>query len=351
MIPKTTIDSLVALGQFFESWAGALSDPNKEQSPSVQKAVAAAHTASGLNGWFTHENIILSLNSWAKELTPSKIESWLNSFSFDRSFEPKRVGLILAGNIPMVGLHDLISVLVSGHIAQIKLSSDDSTLLPVVIDFLSEINPSWKEKLILTQGIMKDADAYIATGSNNSARYFEYYFGRKPCIIRKNRSSVAVLNGHESTEDLRALGLDIFSYFGLGCRNVSKLMVPEGYQFNNFFESIVEYGYVINNKKYGNNYDYHRAVYLLDSVQMLDNNFLLLKNDSSWSSPIGVLFYERYKNTEDLKARLNSAKDNLQCIVAHDLPGFNTVKFGQSQNPSLSDYADGVNTLEFLAAL
>lgn len=352
MIPKTTVESLVGLGRFFENWAGALSGSvNVEPTPLVQKALLATSRAGSANGWFTKENIILALNSWAAELNRENLENWLKPYVISNPSSPKKIGLILAGNIPLVGLHDIICVLVAGHIAYVKPSSDDAILLPVVLDFLLEQNPNWKDSLVFSPGIIKDADAFIATGSNNSARYFDYYFGKKPSIIRKNRSSVAVLTGNESKEDLMALGSDIFSYYGLGCRNVSKLLVPEGYRFDTFFESIVQFGEVINNKKYGNNYDYHRAVYLLDSVPMLDNNFLLLKPDTAWSSPIGVMIWDSYSDENDLRAKLSSAQNQLQCIVAHNLSGVPTVDFGKTQFPRINDYADGIDTLKFLTAL
>jgi hypothetical protein len=352
MISESKVNSLVALGLFLKKWALLLNanDPTPTD-PFLQKAMQASHAAKMKNAWFDLKFIELSLQSWADALTKEKIEKWLSGYSLRQPPSPKKVGLVLAGNIPLVGLHDVLSVLISGHIAQIKWSSDDALLMPIVLEFLVDLNPEFNNCILQSPGIIKEADAFIATGSNNSARYFDYYFSKKPSLIRKNRSSVAILTGKESKKELTALGKDIFSYFGLGCRNVSKLLVPEGYIFNDFFESIVDYGWVVNNNKYGNNYDYHRAIYLLDSVPMLDNNFLLLKPDSAWSSPIGVLFHDAYKNENDLKEKLHTANKQLQCMVGNPLSGIKTVPFGRTQQPELTDYADGIDTMKFLTDL
>lgn len=352
MILKNKVDDLTALGLFFKDWAEALvHTKDLPQDPFLQKALQAARAAQLKNPWFDVPNLQLSFSSWAAALSHHEIVQWLAPYAIQPVRHPKKIGLVLAGNIPLVGLHDVLCVFLSGHIAQIKLSSDDNFLLPVILEFLYHRNPEWKKSFEISSGILKDADAYIATGSNNSSRYFEFYFSKKPSVIRKNRSSVAILNRNESKEDLMALGKDIFSFYGLGCRNVSKLLVPEAYSFNNFFEAIVDYGYVINNNKYGNNYDYHRAIYLLDSIPMLDNNFLLLKPDSGWSSPIGVLFQEAYQDLEDLKIKLKAADGMLQCIIAKPIEGLPTTPFGLAQHPALTDYADGIDTMKFLLSL
>lgn len=253
----------------------------------------------------------------------------------------------MAGNIPLVGFHDLLAVLITGNKALIKLSGNDKILLPLVTDYLKHIEPQLENCIQFTEEKMVDFDAVIATGSNNTARYFEYYFGKKPNIIRKNRNSVAVLTGDETKAELNALGEDIFRYYGLGCRSVSKLFVPTDYNFDLFFQAIYEYRDIMNLAKYANNYDYNKAVYLMSEFKILDNGFLMLKKDSSYSSPIASLFYEHYADLTSLKKRLENDKEKIQCIVGSRVNS-NEVKFGETQKPALSDYADGIDTVEFL---
>ena len=260
------------------------------------------------------------------------------------------MGLILAGNIPLVGFHDFLSVLISGNNVLIKTSSNDQFLLPFLAKYLIAIEPELSNKITFVEGKLENFDAVIATGSNNTARYFEYYFKDKPSIIRKNRNSVAVLNGEETKEQLMALGEDIFRYFGLGCRNVSKLFVPKGYSFNAFFEAIFEYQDIIHYEKYANNYDYNKAVFLMSNFKLLDNGFLTIKEDSSYASPISSVFYEFYENLEELQIRLESESEQIQCIVSNNLVK-NSIDFGQTQRPNLWDYADNVDTISFLLTI
>ena len=256
----------------------------------------------------------------------------------------------MAGNIPLVGFHDFLSVLISGHKVLVKTSSNDQHLIKFLANYLISIEPELADRITFTDGKLENFDAVIATGSNNTARYFEYYFKNKPSIIRKNRNSIAILNGNESHEDLVNLGEDIFRYFGLGCRNVSKLFVPKGYSFDAFFRAIFEYQDVIHYEKYSNNYDYNKAVFLMSNFKLLDNGFLTLKEDSSYSSPISSIFYEYYDSLSDLKSRLKNDEDQIQCIVSNDLTE-NSIAFGQTQKPKLWDYADNVDTLEFLISV
>ena len=300
------------------------------------------------NGWFIESEVYFSVQSWAEALTSENLDKWLSAYNFTET-EPKSVGLILAGNIPLVGFHDFLSVLVSGHKAAIKTSSNDQHLLPFLAKYLIEVEPSL-EKRIEFVGKLENFDAVIATGSNNTARYFEYYFKDKPNIIRKNRNSVAVLDGNESEQDLIALGKDIFTYFGLGCRNVSKLFVPKGYDFEKFFKGMYEYREIINNQKYINNYDYNKAVFLMSNFLVLDNGFLVLKEDSSYSSPISSVFYEYYTDFKEIKTRLNQDSEQIQCVVSNNLIK-NSVDFGQTQLPKLWDYADNVDTISFLTKI
>ena len=301
------------------------------------------------NGWFTPEQVLHSIQSWAKALTEDNLNQWLSNYDFSK-IEPKKVGLILAGNIPLVGFHDFLSVLISGHDVLVKTSSNDQHLLKFLAKYLIAIQPELNSKITFVEGKLEGFDAVIATGSNNTARYFEYYFKDKPSIIRKNRNSVAVLDGTETFEDLVGLGEDIFRYFGLGCRNVSKLFVPKDYNFDNFFKAMYEYRDVIKYEKYANNYDYNKAVFLMSNFQLLDNEFLTIKEDTSYASPISSVFYEFYENLEEITTRLNADAEQIQCIVSKNLIP-NSVTFGQTQQPRLWDYADNVDTLAFLNSL
>lgn len=301
------------------------------------------------NGWFTTQQVFFALQSWANALKSENINHWLSAYDFSNG-NIKNVGLILAGNIPLVGFHDFISVLLSGHRVIVKTSSNDQKILPFLANYLMALAPEFKELITFTDGKLENFDAIIATGSNNTARYFEYYFKNKPSIIRKNRNSVAILNGSETKENLQALGEDIFRYFGLGCRNVSKIFVPINYDFTSFFEALFSYKDVIEYEKYANNYDYNKAVFLMSNFKLLDNGFLTLKEDSSYASPISSLFYEFYDDIENLKIKLDSDKEKIQCIVSANVIS-NSINFGQTQQPTLWDYADNVDTINFLISI
>lgn len=301
------------------------------------------------NGWFMPEQVYFAIQSWAEALTEENLDRWLSQYDFS-NVKQKTVGLILAGNIPLVGFHDFLSVLISGHKALIKMSSNDQHLLQFLANYLISVDPKLSYYISFTDGKMENFEAIIATGSNNTARYFEFYFKDKPSIIRKSRNSVAVLNGKESHEDLVQLGEDIFRYFGLGCRNVSKLFVPKDYNFDAFFKAIYEYKDVIFYEKYSNNYDYNKAVFLMSNFKLLDNEFLTLKEDTSHASPISSVFYEYYDDISDLQKRLKNEAEQIQCIVSNDLIT-NSIPFGQTQKPKLWDYADNVDTLQFLLSL
>ncbi|ARV05996.1 acyl-CoA reductase [Polaribacter sp. SA4-10] len=301
------------------------------------------------NSWFTKENIFFSLESWSKSLTTNNLDNLIKNEDLT-SIKPKKVAIVMAGNIPLVGFHDFLSVLISGHSVVVKQSSNDKHILPFLGKYLEYVYPSFKEKITFTEEKLEDFDAVIATGSNNTARYFEYYFKNKPNIIRKSRNSVAVLTGKESEADLEKLADDVFQYFGLGCRSVSKLYVPKGYNFDAFFTGMYIKKEIINNAKYANNYDYNKAVYLMSEFDLLENGFLMIKEDASYSSPIATVFYEYYENEIDLKIKLHLEKEKIQCIVSK---GFieNEIAFGETQNPELADYADGINTLDFLSKI
>lgn len=346
---NTSIKAFVKLGEFlkeFCTYSDSKTSSQPENEPWFLKFQEVIITAKHHNGWFTKDNLMHALDSWSTALSNENLEHWLSSYDFTEN-DPKRVALILAGNIPMVGFHDLLTVLITGNTAVVKLSSNDTLLLPLLVEYLIDVHPDFKEKVEFTKDRLTDFDAVIATGSNNTSRYFEYYFGKKPNIIRKNRNSIAILNGKEATEQLAALGEDIFRYYGLGCRSVSKLFVPSGYDFDGFFKAMYPHNDIINQHKYANNYDYNKAVYLMSEFDILDNGFLMLKKDERYASPIATLFYETYDNLEELKLKITNDSDNIQCIVSDGLFD-NELAFGTTQTPNLWDYADGVDTVEFL---
>lgn len=350
------IEALAVLGKFLKQFSqhGAKQTDdqlNETFYDDLNELIGSVHFH---NGWFTEENVRNAITEISTALDQKDLIQWVSIYKtdFSENNTPKRVAVIMAGNIPLVGFHDMLCVLISGNICVAKLSSDDNLLLPFIAKILTSIEPEFSEYIEFTSGQLRNMDAVIATGSDNTARYFDYYFGKYPHIIRKNRNSVAVLTGQESIHDLRLLGKDIFQYFGLGCRNVSKLFVPKGYTFDTFYQSIFEYQNIVNNNKYGNNYDYNRTVYLMSNhPSLLDNNFLLLKEDENYASPIGVLFFEYYDTIEEVSKRLEADKEKIQCIVSNSVEHTNALPFGQAQCPTLTDYADGVDTMKFLATL
>ena len=297
------------------------------------------------NSWFTKDNIIFALNSWSKALTNRNLEAWISKNPID-SDTPKTVAIVMAGNIPLVGFHDFLSVLVSGNKIVAKLSSDDKTLLPALGQHLIEFIPGLKERIVFTSGRIGEIDAVIATGSDNSMQYFEQYFGKYPNIFRKNRTSIAVLKGDETEDDIKSLGSDIFDYFGLGCRNVSYLLLPEGFELSRFFEGVISYGEVIHNNKYGNNYDYNKAVYLMNKLEILDNNFCLLRESNELFSPLSMIHYQFYKDQSDIDNYIKEHESKIQVVVGRDY-----LDYGQAQCPAFNDYADGVDVMQWLNKL
>ncbi len=302
------------------------------------------------NAWFTLDNIQNAIdNIILNFLKENELRNFISSYpaSYFDTIITKKIGLIAAGNLPLVGFQDLLHIILSGNIALYKASSQDEVLILYFMKILNSFNSEISDYLKIVDKL-KDADAIIATGSGNSSRYFEYYFASKPHIIRKNRTSIAVLDGSENKIQLGNLGGDILNYFGLGCRNVSKLFVPQGYIFNTFFESIEFWNIIRMHSKYNNNYDYMKAIYLVNQVQHLDNGFLLLKEDKNLNSPISVLFYEEYETLDLLNEKLVGIKDNLQVVVSENDTIKNKVDFGKSQTPRLNDFADSVDVIAFL---
>jgi hypothetical protein len=296
------------------------------------------------NPWFTTENVRSAINAIAVELTEENLIRWTCNYpQLNEEIKPVHVGVIMAGNIPLVGFHDFISVLISGNNLIAKTSSNDSELIVYIAEILCHINPGFRNKIEFTDGTLQGFDVVIATGSNNSSRYFEYYFGKYPNIIRKNRNSIAIIDGNESNEELEALGKDIFSYFGLGCRNVSKIYIPEGYDLPALSKNWESFSGCINNHKYANNYDFNKAVYLVNKEFFYDTGYLLMKEESRLSSPVSVLYYENYKSQYTLKQQTELLNKKIQCIVSRS-----ETAFGKAQSPHLWDYADGIDTIQFL---
>ncbi|KFF23630.1 acyl-CoA reductase [Chryseobacterium vrystaatense] len=296
------------------------------------------------NPWFTIDNQKFALNEWANLLTQENINNWIRNYSVSKI--SKRVGLILAGNIPLVGFHDVISVVLSGHIPLIKLSSKDKLMVPFLLKKWNEFSGGAVQFEFVER--LENFDAVIATGSNNTARYLEYYFKNHLSIIRKNRTSAAVLKGDETPEELQLLAEDIFRYFGLGCRNVTRVFIPEDFVIDRLFESFVGFQDIINHHKYANNYDYNRAVYLLNQDKFWDNNFVMMKEDEKLFSPLSVINFSRYSSLEEVENFIAENEENIQCIVAKEELGLDSIPFGEAQHPSLDTYADNVDTMKFL---
>jgi hypothetical protein len=300
------------------------------------------------NPWYTKENILKQFQTLGSNLNEEKLQLWTAPYNVNET--NKIVGLVLAGNIPLVGFHDLLSTLILGFTAQIKLSSDDADLSTIILNKLIEIEPRFQHQIQIVERLT-NFDLVIATGSNNTARYFEYYFGKKPHIIRKNRNSIAVLIGEESNGQLSKLGDDIFDYFGLGCRSVSKLFIPKDYPIATFYEAIEQYSPIRDHYKYNNNYDYNKSIYLVNGDKHYDNGFLLLKKDENIASPLAVVFFQEYENLAEVEAYINARQESIQCVTSIAALDIQTPLFtlGGSQCPALDDYADGINTLQFLA--
>ena len=296
--PSAHLKAFVKLGKFLGEFCQNPTDTKNNKATELHKTL---ETAKARNGWFTHDNLIFCLKQWSICLTEQNLLEWLKSYETKDDKSVKTIAVIMAGNIPLVGFHDFLTVLLSGNKVLAKLSDSDKTLLPFFCELLIGFDEDLKEKIELTSGKLESFDAVIATGSNNTSRYFEYYFGKHPNIIRKNRSSVAVLKGTESDSELKALGEDIFRYFGLGCRSVSKVFVPIGYDFGQLIEAISHWNVLLDNNKYVNNYDYNKAVYLMSDFKFLDSGFLLLKEDEQFSSPIATLNFSHYDTEDQLR--------------------------------------------------
>ncbi|MBK7441379.1 MAG: acyl-CoA reductase [Bacteroidetes bacterium] len=332
MDTKRVISSLAVFGQ-------------KIKNPDAE-LLAVLHRTEIHNPWFTPAETQRMLNSISENML-NEADLMLWASAYPKPASQKTIGLVLAGNVPFVGMHDLICVLVSGHFAQVKLSSKDMFFFPWLKKELVKLDPVFESQIQFVEKL-ENFDAVIATGSNNSSRYFEYYFGKYPHIIRKNRTSIAILTGDESDEELYNLGKDVFYYYGLGCRNVGKVFIPENYDKQNLFRLWEDYRYVTENTKYSNNYDYNRALLMLNSTDYLTNDFYMLLDNEQLFSPLSLLYCETYYTKENLAQKIEQISADLQCVVA-SAPG--NTPFGKTQFPGLSDYADHIDTMAFLAEL
>jgi hypothetical protein len=336
---KERIELLVQLGEYLEREEPALTDIMLKSSHQ--------------NGWFTIQNYRKALQQIRENfLKKGLLTDWAVLYSIPiYQHHIQTIGLVMAGNIPLVGFHDMLSVVLSGHKALIKLSEKDSLLMPHLLDWMVSQVPQFSNSWEITDRL-HGLDAVIATGSNNSARYFHAYFGKYPHLIRANRSGIAVLNGSELPEDLHQLGEDIFSYFGLGCRNVSKIYVPHGYDFVPLLSALDKYKWIMDHHKYCNNYEYQYAILLLNKVDFYQGETVLLVENESYYSPVGTINYQFYDSDTALQSSLESNRSSIQCLIAKvSIPGWETLKPGSSQCPSLTDYADGADTMAFLQSL
>jgi hypothetical protein len=309
--------------------------------------------AGAVNPWFTPYSIYQALCDTCRLLEPDHLLEWTGRYD-EKKLDPSRVkniGTILAGNIPLAGFHDFLSILISGHQFTGKPSGKDDRLLPFLAEKLQALQPAFRGRFSFVKEKLGRIDAMIATGSNNTSRYFSYYFGKYPHIFRKNRNGVAVLSGKENGKEMSSLADDIFLYFGLGCRNVAKLYVPEGYDFNAFFPAMEKYTTFRDHYKYANNYLYRRTVFLMNRIAHLDNDFLLVCADTSIPSPVGVLHYETYGDLATVDRQLSLYRNEIQCVVTSASLAIHRTPFGQSQHPLLWEYADNVDTLKFLSNL
>ncbi len=316
---------------------------------SMSDSKALAEKARNENPWFTEENVLMALMGIRVILNKRKLTTWAQTYRPEPT-ESKTVGVVMAGNIPMVGFHDFLCVLISGHSLKAKLSSQDTILLKFIFQKLIEIEPRFSDRASFEENL-KGVNAMIATGSDNTARYFEYYFRNIPHIIRKNRASCALIVGEEPKEEFELLGRDVFSYFGLGCRNVSKLYVPEDFEFKPLIESWKAFELVINHHKYANNYDYQKSILLVNCEPFLDCEFILLKESKSLISPIAMIYFEKYRSQQEVREKIEMHSDKLQVVVSAKGWFKDSVPFGQAQFPEVQDYADKVDIMNFLEGI
>ena len=335
------INALVGLGQYLN----ALLDSQSENDFNINKLLNEVFYR---NKWFSETYVIFSIRQWSKVLTLENLYNWLEAYNLNPII-PKKVGLILPGNIPAVGFHDVICTWLSGHHPKIKLSSKDDILIPFFCSFIeNKLNQSCFE---IVEKRLTDFDAVIATGTNNTIHHFDYYFRKVPRLLRSNRSSVAVIQGNDSSQELEKLGKDLFTYYGLGCRNVSKIYLPENFKLNKIIQAVDSYKHLRDSSKYDNNLTYQKAVCFLQNQKFTDGGFFLMQESKNLHAPISMIYYEYYTSFKELIEVLNTIENQIQCIVSSSEVFDNSVEFGQTQSPQLWDYADGVDTMSFLENL
>jgi len=321
---------------------------NQLRRISNSKFQELAERAFAENRWFDNKSVKNAIDGIIHMISEDQIQTWKKNYDFNIE-KKKNVGVVMAGNIPFVGFHDLFIILASGNIASIKLSSQDSVLMKFIIESLTEINSEFEHRINLVERI-KDVDAVIATGSDNTARYFEYYFSEIPKIIRKNRTSIAILDGYEDSDQIQNLGHDIYDYYGLGCRNISKILVPEGFEMRFLLDNLQNFEFLLENSKYKNNYDYHKSILLVNREDHLDTGFSLFKKSTDFVSPTSLTYYEEYSNLDFVNNYISQHQHKIQCISTTLLLD-SSVDLGETQRPNLWDYADNIDTMEFLLSL
>jgi hypothetical protein len=302
------------------------------------------------NPWFTAENIDWAIRGVLRYLKEDHLDEWKLRYT-NYSSTQKIIGVIMAGNLPLVGIHDFICVFASGHQIRMKLSHQDQLLLPLLLD---KLDPEYQQKgiiQIVQELHPNDIDAIIATGSDNTTRYIKYHFGSIPSIIRGNRSSIAILNGRETQEQLSSLGNDVFTYFGRGCRSVSKLMVPVDYDLHEFSSCNRRFQELNKHQKYFNNYRYQKSLLGTENKDFIDAGYTLLVRNESVVSPLGVIHYQEYKDLEQLDVLISLQQDKIQCIASAEQWYQNSLDFGTLQEPNLWDYSDNLDTMKFLCSL
>jgi hypothetical protein len=340
--------SLVQFGKFLrsfldsDSWPGFQSGVDQREFDNFKSSTEKAESN---NAWFSRKMIRLSMESWAKNLSEDNIDKWMSKYDVPSSIN-KNVLIICAGNLPLVGFHDIVCCILLNINAQVKLSKNDNVLIPAILNVLYLFDSELQDRIKICNEKPDNYNYVIATGSNNSNRYFEYYFGKFPHIFRRNRTSIAVVHSEISDDQLKSLSHDMLQYYGLGCRSVTKLYLPEKFSLDRIYNSVFNYKDLINHNKYMNNYDYNRSIFLMGKKLFFDNGFLILKEDKSLFSPISVVNFEYYSSMETLEKELNVLSNEIQCRV-----GEGGIPFGTAQKPELWDYADGVDTIDFLTKI
>lgn len=340
------VNSFSKLGE----WLGKELDAVKEgKENSLEEILRKTHDQ---NNWFTRESVLRSLRALNSWLQKDKLDDWVSYYHIGNPANQKVVAIIMAGNIPLVNFHDLLGVLISGNKVLVKLSKQDSVLLPFLMEKLVAIETQWSGQITFTEEKLIDFDAVIATGSNNTSRYFEHYFGKYPHIIRKNRSSIGIIEPDMPKDDLRSFYNDIFDYYGLGCRNISFLMLPEKFEWDEFHNAWEGLENPLAHHKYKNNYDYYKSFYLVNKQPFIDLGMVMLTEGDQLSTSISVISYAYYKNEEEITNFIMQRQDEIQCVVSKKNYGnFATIQPGQSQYPGLMDYPDNVDIIQFLLAL